>query len=252
MRAIIIGAGRGMRLMPTTADEPKCFAEIGGKRILDWILDAFHAGGVDDVCFIGGYRIDVVRAAYPQFTFRVNEDWANNNILASLMCAEDLMDEPFVVSYADILFTRQALRDLLESPGDITLVVDTEWLPRYEHRSEHPPSDGEKVTVLDGVVTCVHRDIDPAEAYGEYIGVAKFSTRGADLLKQHYHRCRARHAGQPFREASVFEQAYLIHLFQEMIERGVCMRHVDTPGSYWEIDTQQDFEQAKRSWRGSE
>ena len=40
MQAIIIGAGRGQRLMPTTADTPKCFAEVGGRRILDWALAA--------------------------------------------------------------------------------------------------------------------------------------------------------------------------------------------------------------------
>ena len=32
MRAIIIGAGRGRRLMPTTENAPKCFAEIQGKK----------------------------------------------------------------------------------------------------------------------------------------------------------------------------------------------------------------------------
>ena len=44
--AIIIGAGRGRRLMPTTENAPKCFAEIRGKRILDWIVEALSAGGV--------------------------------------------------------------------------------------------------------------------------------------------------------------------------------------------------------------
>ena len=92
MRAIIIGAGRGQRLMPTTADAPKCFAEVQGKRILDWVLDAFAANGIDDVCFVGGYRIATVRAAYPSLTLRHNTEWQSNNILSSLMYAEDRMD----------------------------------------------------------------------------------------------------------------------------------------------------------------
>ncbi len=250
MRAILIGAGRGIRLMPTTAGMPKCFAEIGGRRILDWILEALRDGGVDDICFVGGYRIEAVQRNYPNLTFRLNDNWENNNILASLMYAEDLMNEPFLVSYADILFMPQAIRDAVQSPADIAVVVDTEWLPRYAHRSEHPPADAEKVTVRDGAVTCIHRDIEPREAYGEYIGVAKFTEDGAGELRAHYHRCRERFAGKPFREAQSFEQAYLIHLYQEMIEHGVAMAHVDTPGGYWEIDTQQDFEQARAGWRG--
>ena len=46
-RAIIIGAGRGERLMPTTADAPKCFAEVGGRRILDWTVEALTSAGVE-------------------------------------------------------------------------------------------------------------------------------------------------------------------------------------------------------------
>ena len=91
--------------MPTTADVPKCFAEIGGRRILDWTVEALTIAGIDSIGFIGGYRIEAVQAEYPQFEFRHNLDWPNNNILASLFCAEDLMDEPFVCCYSDCLFT---------------------------------------------------------------------------------------------------------------------------------------------------
>ena len=117
MQAIIIGAGRGQRLMPTTADTPKCFAEVGGRRILDWTLAALRANGIDRIAFIGGYQIDKVRAAYPEFTFRHNADWANNNILASLFHAEDLMDGPFLCSYSDILFTPDVIRRAAGRPG---------------------------------------------------------------------------------------------------------------------------------------
>ena len=191
MRAIIIGAGRGRRLMPTTADAPKCFAEVQGKRLLDWALQALSGAGIGDICFIGGYQIDKVRAGYPRFTFRHNTDWENNNILASLMYAEDLMDEPFVCTYSDTLFTADVVKRVLANPADIALSVDTRWLDRYEHRSDHPPIDAEKVTAANGLVTRVHRGIAPSAAHGEYTGIAKFSQRGAAQLKEHYHRCKA-------------------------------------------------------------
>jgi L-glutamine-phosphate cytidylyltransferase len=249
MQAIIIGAGRGQRLMPTTADAPKCFAEVGGQRILDWTLAAFHENGIGRIRFIGGYQIDKIRQAYPQFSFCHNREWERNNILASLFCAEEFMDEPFICCYSDILFTSDVIARLLASDEDLSLVVDTHWLSRYEVRTLHPPDDAEKVIVRNGVITRIHRDIDPQQAHGEYIGVAQCSAAGAARLREHYHRCCQQFAGQPFREASSFEKAYLIHLFQEMVEAGERLVHVDTSGGYIEIDTQQDFDYARRNWK---
>ncbi len=249
MRAIIIGAGRGERLMPTTADTPKCFAEVAGRHILDWTLNAFYENDIDDICFIGGYRIERVREKYPQFTFRHNVDWENNNILASLFYAEDLMDKPFICCYSDILFTPDIISGLVQSAEDIALSVDTAWLTRYEHRSEHPTDDAEKVVVEDGVITRIHREISESEAHGEYTGVAKFTPEGAARFKEHYHRCREQHEGGPFREAKTFKKAYLIHLFQQMIETGERFTHVDTTGGYIEVDTQEDFDYARQHWK---
>jgi choline kinase len=248
MKAIIIGAGRGRRLMPTTSDTPKCFAEVRGKRLLDWALQAFTGAGITDICFIGGYQIDKVRRDYPKFTFRHNDNWENNNILLSLMYAEDLMDEGFICCYSDILFTSDVVKRVMEHSADIALSVDTRWLERYTHRTQHPPDDAEKVTVQNGHVTRVHRGIESKDAYGEYTGIAKFTARGADQLREHFHEAREKFAGKPFREAVSFEKAYLILLLQQMIEAGAKMGHADTPGSYMEVDTQEDFELAQKNW----
>lgn len=248
MRVIVIAAGRGRRLMPTTADAPKCYAQVEERRLLDWALDAFAANGLNRVCFIGGYQIDAVKRDYPQFTFRHNADWENNNILASLFFAQDLMDEPFICCYSDVLFTADVVSRLAASPADMALGVDTQWLARYRERTEHPPDDAEKVTVAGGRVTRISRQIPETEAHGEYIGVAKFSAAGAARLREAYERCRAEFAGRPWRGATEFEKAYKILLFQEMIESGADFAHVDTPGGYIEVDTQQDFEYARKHW----
>ena len=237
--------------MPTTADAPKCYAEIQGRRMLDWALEAFAEAGVTDFCFIGGYQIDKVRADYPRFTFRHNKNWEHNNILLSLMHAEDLMADGFVCCYSDILFTSDVVRRVLVHPAPIALSVDTQWLDRYAHRTQHPPDDAEKVTVNGGLVTRVHRGIPPEEAHGEYTGIAKVTSDGAASLIHHFHKAREKHGGGPFREAAEFQKAYFIHLLQEMIEHGVPMAHADTPGHYMEVDTQEDFELARKNWSGS-
>jgi L-glutamine-phosphate cytidylyltransferase len=248
MQVIVIGAGRGKRLMPTTADAPKCFAEVAGRRLLDWALDAFAANDITRVCFIGGYHIEKVQQQYPRFEIRHNRQWEHNNILASLFCAEDLMDEPFICCYSDVLFTPEVIGRLAASPDDMVLGVDTAWLERYTERTDHPPDDAEKVTVANGCVTRIHRQMNERDAHGEYIGVAKFSAAGAARLREHYHRAQSQYAGRPWRDARVFEKAYKILLFQEMIEQGERFSHVDTPGGYIEVDTQQDFDYAREHW----
>jgi choline kinase len=236
--------------MPTTADTPKCYAEIKGRRMLDWGLKALTDAGLKEFCFIGGYQIEKVKREYPHFTFRHNSNWENNNILGSLMYAEDLMSDGFICCYSDILFTSDVVSQLLAASGDIVLSVDTKWLGRYEHRTQHPPDDAEKITAQNGHVTRIHRAIPPAQAHGEYTGIAKFSPVGAAQLREQYHAARKNYAGKPFREAAVFEKAFLIQLLQEMIEAGVRMVHADTPGNYMEVDTQQDFELARNNWIG--
>jgi choline kinase len=158
------------------------------------------------------------------------------------------MEEGFICCYSDVLFTPDIISRLASSPADMALGVDTAWLERYAHRSDHPPDDAEKVTVVNGEVTRVDRKIPERDAYGEYIGVAKFSAAGASRLRACFERRRKQFAGKPWRDARDFENAYKILLFQDMIEQGERFGHVDTPGGYIEVDTQQDFEYAQRNW----
>lgn len=248
MRAIIIGAGRGRRLAPLTDEAPKCYASVAGRRILDWTLDALRAAGVQDVVFVGGYRLERVRTDYPELRFRHNAEWERNNILASLFCAAADMAEGFVSTYADTLYTTEAVRRLVAFPADIALLVDTDWRERYRSRTEHPESDGEKVRLDGARVLTVSRDIPPADAPAEFTGVAKFSAEGARLLTEHYHRVRAAYDGRAFVRGRPFEQAYLIDLLQPMLEAGVEVHAVPVHGGYFEIDTTQDYELAQAGW----
>jgi L-glutamine-phosphate cytidylyltransferase len=224
--------------MPLTEETPKCYAEVGGRRILDWALAALRGAGLPEVVFVGGYQIERIRADYPELSFRHNADWERNNIVASLFQAEDAMGEGFVCSYADILYRESIVRRLLEAPGEIVLAVDTDWRLRYRERSQHPEHDAEKVLVDGDRVLRVARDVDSAAAHGEYIGLARLGPAGAAALREHYDR-----------EAPLLQRAYLIELLQRMIERGVEVRKVDTAGDYFEVDTTEDYRLAQETWR---
>ncbi len=247
MKGILIAAGRGQRLRPLTDDVPKCYAEIGGRRILDWCLDALRGAGVDPIVFVGGYRMARVQQDYPHLHFRYNADWEHNNILASLLHAEAYMADGFVSSYSDVLYRPDAVERLVACPADIALLVDTAWRPRYAPRTEHPESDGEKVRMVGNRIVEIRRTIPPAEAPAEFTGVAKFTAAGARTLIDHYHRARKAH-GKDAGAGLPLAKWYMINLLQAMLDAGVEMAAVETHGGYFEIDTTQDYLLAQQGW----
>ena len=61
MKALIIGAGQGKRLLPLTETTPKALIKIGGKSLFEWQLDALVECGVSEVVFVAGFNIGAVR-----------------------------------------------------------------------------------------------------------------------------------------------------------------------------------------------
>jgi choline kinase len=253
MRAIVIGAGRGSRLGPETDDIPKALVPVMGRPMLEWILEALAVAGFarKDVVFVCGYRAEVVRARYPDLSYVDNLGWERNNILASLLCARPHLEAGFVSTYADIVYRGSTVAKACASPHDKVLACDTDWRRRYVDRSQHPESDAEKLRAEGPRVVELSRRIAPERASGEFIGVARFSPDGARELLAAFDEARALHAGKPWREGRTFERAYLIDLFQDMIERGSTFHRVDTHGGYMEIDTREDLACAEKWWRQS-
>ena len=252
VKAIIIGAGRGSRLRHLTEEIPKTLVPILGRPMLDGVLDALAAGGFarSDVVFICGYRADVIRERYPDLTYVENTDWEHNNVLASLLYAREHLREGFVSTYADIVYRPAIVADLVRSPHDLTVAVDTAWRRRYLGRSQHPETDAEKVRAEGDRVVEMSRRIASERAAGEFIGVMRASAAGAARLLAAYDDARARFAGREFREGRSFEKAYLLDLLQRMIEQGEDVRRVDTDGGYMEIDTVEDASLAESWWNG--
>ena len=158
------------------------------------------------------------------------------------------MDDGFLVTYADILYRPAVVRRALDHPGDAVLCVDTRWRERYADRSQHPEEDAEKVVTEGDRVLRVSRKLPSSEAAGEYIGVARFSAAGARALRRHYHQLKARFDGQVWQDGTPFRQAYLIHLYQHMLEQEERIHMVTTGGEYAEVDTEEDYALANESW----
>ena len=239
MRAIIIAAGMGKRLLPLTKDRPKCMLEIGGKSLIERQLDTFREIGIHDVSIVTGYLGETLRFASTKTYF--NRNYETNNILLSLMCAAAELVDDVVITYSDIIFEKNIIEKLLAADGDFLLVTEEDWEKSYAGRNLHPVAQAEKVVAEKGVVRKIGKYLSAIEAHGEFIGLARFSKRGAQIFRAVAQDVALKFAGRPFQHANVVENAYLTDLFQELIDQGEKITAVTIHGGWMEIDTIEDF-----------
>jgi choline kinase len=244
MKAIIVAAGMGRRLAPYTDDRPKTLVEVNGRSILQRQVDAYRAAGVGDINIVRGYMKEMIVVDGAR-TFD-NDEFRSNNILSSLFYAEPAMDGGFLFSYSDIVFRPEVVRTVIDTEGDYALVIDRRWHEAYVGRMNHPVEEGEVARVDDGRVTLVgKKTMPPEEATGEFIGLARFSARAAEQMRERFHQRRTELAGKPYGRAPKFEVAYLTDLLNDLIASGEIMRPAFIDGGWREIDTVEDLERAK-------
>src|SRR3546814_18311597 len=61
-KASIRSAGQGSRLLPLTADMPKCMIDFNGRTLIEWQIEALKANGIRDIAVVTGFRTAVVDA----------------------------------------------------------------------------------------------------------------------------------------------------------------------------------------------
>ncbi len=74
-RAVFIAAGFGSRLVPITLNTPKPLIRVNGKRIIDGLIDACLAIGINEIYIVRGYlseQFDQLLYKYPMLKFLEN------------------------------------------------------------------------------------------------------------------------------------------------------------------------------------
>lgn len=247
MKAIIVAAGPSSRLLPITDNKPKCLLDIGDMTIMQRVLQVLRDCGISDITVVRGYMGRLIN--YPDIKYYENTDYMNNNILKSLFYAEAEMNGAFIFSYSDILYDRNVVQNLIDSLADVSIVVDTDWLSHYEGRDQHPISEAELVKVENGRVVKIGKDVvSTEEAHGEFIGLAKFTKSGAEVMKAAYHRVTEELPITPFHHATSLEKAYMTDMIQELVDNGLVVKSVDIRGGWQEVDTPQDLDRARRRY----
>lgn len=233
MKVVILSAGQGRRLLPLTAESPKCVLPIDGQSLIEWQLDGLYRCGIDQVTVVVGYGADQVESL---LTSRYSPDWvqtlynpdfANTDNLVSCWMARSEMQEDFILLNGDTLFESAVLQRLLESPvRPITVVTN--------HKTGYD-ADDMKVKLDGNRLLRIGKDLN--EVDGESIGMISFRGEGPALFSGAIEEAiRHRESHKRWYLSVIDQMAQTIPVWTCSIE-----------GLPWcEVDCPADLEQAKK------
>jgi len=135
-RAVIIAAGRGIRLNAHSQDIPKCLISVGSRSIIETILLTLRDAGIEEAIIVTGYKHEVIEERLGDgsriglsLRYVPNDRWQKRNGL-SVYAAHNFFypDEEFLLTMSDHLFAREILTTLMSfqlGPGETALAVDS-------------------------------------------------------------------------------------------------------------------------------
>ena len=133
-KAVLLAAGKGTRMRELTNDLPKPMIAVRGKPILQHIVEGLAAAGITRVLIIVGYRAEVVQEFFGdgskfgvsvEYTTQVVQD-GTGRVVA--LAEEFVGNDPFVLSYGDILVTAENYVRLVDL-GDAEALVSVKHNP---------------------------------------------------------------------------------------------------------------------------
>jgi UDP-N-acetylglucosamine diphosphorylase/glucosamine-1-phosphate N-acetyltransferase len=133
VKAVLLAAGEGVRLLPVTAKRPKHLIQVGGKPILQHCLEALKANGIIEAVIVTHYLSDKIRCYFGdgaklgvKISYVEQKEVLGTGNAASVV--EPFVDGKFMLVYGDLLFSKEAIKTLLaaytsENPDAVMAVV---------------------------------------------------------------------------------------------------------------------------------
>ncbi len=238
MKAIVLSAGQGRRLLPLTAHEPKCLLELEpGATILELQLASLARCGVERAVVAVGFGAERVErrlasARFPGLRVETahNPFFATSDNLATCWVLRHAMNEDFLLLNGDTVFADAALRRLLDASPEVRIAVD--------RKRRYDDDDMKVATAPDGRLLAIGKALAPERVDAEAIGLLAFQGSGPKRFQEAL--------GRALRAPGA------LHAWYPSALHDLAQQHrVDTvsvEGLWWrEIDTAADLEEARAS-----
>ena len=237
MKAIILSAGQGTRLLPQTETTPKCLLPLADStNILRWQLDQLELAGVDEAVVVTGFQHHKVcdelarprkikcRTLYNPF-FKVGDN------LSGLWLAREEIKNDCLLLNGDTLFTSNVVSDLIHN-GEKAITVTVAYKEKFD-------SDDMKITLNEnGTLNSIGKLIPLESVDAESIGMILFNGHGANIFRDALETVMT--------EQTSLNRYYLTVI--DMLAKGISIGTSQAAQSDWcEVDFPLDLERAQKA-----
>jgi UDP-N-acetylglucosamine diphosphorylase / glucose-1-phosphate thymidylyltransferase / UDP-N-acetylgalactosamine diphosphorylase / glucosamine-1-phosphate N-acetyltransferase / galactosamine-1-phosphate N-acetyltransferase len=128
-KAVLLAAGRGIRMRELTVELPKPMIEVRGKPVLQHIVEGLRDAGIREFFIIVGYRADAVQNFFGDGSrYKIAIQYATQVVQDGTGRVVDLArnfagDSAFILSYGDILVDPQNYKSIVDLPDDIEAII---------------------------------------------------------------------------------------------------------------------------------
>ncbi len=245
MKAIILAAGSGTRLKKYTENLPKGMLSFMDKTIIERQIGVYRACGIDNIIIVRGFAAEKIH--YPNVKYYTNEKYAVTNMVESLMVARSEFDDDIIVSYSDVLFEEDMLKNMMASTADFACAVDDNWKTYWTMRYGKIDFDTESLSIDENDnITELGLENPPLEKISaRYIGLLKFSVKGLSFIQRTMEAAYEKFEDKPWQQSGkTVRKAYMTDLLNAIIESGREVKAVHFNNGWIEFDTNEDYENA--------
>jgi choline kinase len=240
---MVLAAGASRRLRPDTDQLPKTLLPVAGEiTILDITLRNLAAVGIREIAIVVGHAAHAIadRAAGLEAAYGIRLELVHNNRALewnnaySLWLAREYLARGALLVNGDTVHPVSVEKTLLAAGeaggagrGRVILAVD-----------DVKPLAGEEMKVIidaRGQLTSITKQMDPAQAYGEYIGATLIEPSAAAPLADALEATWRRDPGLYYEDG-----------YQELADRGGEVAAVPIGAVDWvEVDNHSDLRRAR-------
>lgn len=117
MKAVILAAGKGTRMLPLSENIPKPLLPVVGKPFLHFLIEEIKKAGITDIGVVVNYFADKIKEKFPDLSY-IKQETPKGTADAILSAQDFVGKDDFIVLMADDFYSAEDIKNIASINGN--------------------------------------------------------------------------------------------------------------------------------------